>query len=396
MRSSPVSERKKTTAERTKRPSWASLRQKVFGDIYQAITGNVHVPGHFVLRAVANGLPAAEFGDAARIARTLKELPDYLLSASEQRLEKAIYWDELGLKQRARDNYLESALWGIYAEMLLEDENHRAEVWRRYRESYFRAAPYFTFPAESVPINYLATNLIGYFRKPLLEEGSSEKVPVVILLNGLFSPIEELHYLENSLLSQGFATLSVDYPGVTMHNGQIPSSFDVKELGNALNLFLSSRNDVDLSKVTLYGLSLGGRMAIFLAMNFPERFSSVVSLCTPLDLFSDLDRLTPTFAREHMVSTLSARTALYEIALHTPIEEDLRYVQAPLLVLGGGKDRIALADETRHIYDNAGSSDKKLILCPGAGHGLYEMMPSARYEIAQWIKQRSLQTVELV
>ena len=174
-----------------------------------------------------------------------------------------------------------------------------------------------------------------------------------------------------------------------MHSAQVPSAFDVKELGNALNLFLSGRVDIDLSRVTLYGLSLGGRMAMYLALAFPERFSSIVSLSTPLDLLADMDRLTPTFAREHFVSTLAARTALYETAHHTPIEDDIRYIQAPLLVLGGGKDRISTPEQTKDIFEKAGSADKKLILCPGAGHCLYEMMPSVRYEIAQWIKQRS-------
>lgn len=389
MSNTPVSEKKKTTTERLKRASWNSISQKVYGDIYQAITGSLHLPGRFVQRALANGLPAQDLEHAIRCAKTLQELPDYLLSASEQKLEKATYWDELGLKTRARDNYLESALWGMYAELLIEDEEQKSVVWRQFRESYFRASPYFNAPADSVAIHYLATNLIGYFRRPPQDEDSFEKLPVVILLNGLFTPIEELHYLENSLLSQGFATLSVDYPGVTMHSAQVPSAFDVKELGNALNLFLSGRVDIDLSRVTLYGLSLGGRMAMYLALAFPERFSSIVSLSTPLDLLADMDRLTPTFAREHFVSTLAARTALYETAHHTPIEDDIRYIQAPLLVLGGGKDRISTPEQTKDIFEKAGSADKKLILCPGAGHCLYEMMPSVRYEIAQWIKQRS-------
>lgn len=388
MTTSTVSEKKKTTSERLKRP-WNSLSQKVFGDIYQAITGNVHLPGRFVQRALANGLPARDLEHAIRCAKTLQELPDYLLSAAEQKLEKATYWDELGLKTQARDYYLESAQWGMYAELLIEDEEHRSQIWHQYRESYFRAAPYFNAPAESVAIHYLASHLIGYFRRPQQSEESVEKLPVVILLNGLFAPIEELHYLENSLLSQGFATLSVDYPGVTRHSGQVPSAFDVKELGNALNLFLSGQPDLDLSRVTLYGLSLGGRMAMYLALAFPERFSSIVTMSAPLDLLADMDRLSPTFAKEHFVANMASRTALYETAHHTPIEDDIQYIQAPLLVLGGGKDRIATPEQTRQIFEQAASSDKKLILCPGAGHCLYEMMPSLRYEIAQWIKQRS-------
>ena len=57
-------------------------------------------------------------------------------------------------------------------------------------------------------------------------------------------------------------------------------------------------------------------------------------------------------------------------------------------MLGGGKDLIAMPEETRAIYEQCGATDKKLIICPSAGHNCDDMMPSLRYEIAQWLKQR--------
>jgi hypothetical protein len=47
-----------------------------------------------------------------------------------------------------------------------------------------------------------------------------------------------------------------------------------------------------------------------------------------------------------------------------------------------------MPEETKMIYEQIGAGDKKLIVCPGASHNCYEMMPSLRHEIAQWIKQR--------
>lgn len=390
MESIQVRENRRHSKPREQRGHLTSFSQGIIENIYQAITGTAHIPGHFVRRALANGLPKPELQDAIRCARSAKMLPDYLLSASEQKLEKAFYFDELGLKQRARELYLESVLWALNAELLIQDEDRRHQVWTKYRESYRRAAPYFQHPAEEVTVPYMASNLSGYLRVPASEDNqNSEKPPVVVLLNSIFSAREELHYLENSLLSQGFATLSFDYPGVDKHSAQVPSSFDVKELGNSIYLFLSTRNELDSSRITLYGLSLGGRMAIHMALSYPERFSSLVCMSTPLDLLKDLDRLAPVFAREHMVSPFAARTALYELAMHTQIDEGIPYTQSPLLVVGGGKDKIATTDDTKQIFEQSLSTDKKLILCPAAGHCLYEMMPSLRYEIAQWIKQRA-------
>jgi pimeloyl-ACP methyl ester carboxylesterase len=371
------------------RDSLTSLSCEIIGNIYQAITGNVPMPQHFVRRALANGLPEEEFQHAIRSAGKIRALPDFLLAASEQKLERALYWDELGLKPRARDLYLESAHWALYAEILTEDEGERQLIYSKYRESYRRAAPYFTHSAEEISINFLSNNLSGYLRLPGEGENLSDKVPVVILLNGFFSAREELHYLENSLLAQGFATLCLDYPGPREHSGQVPAAFDVKELGNALYFFLMSRPEIDCARITLYGLSLGSRIAIYLALANPELFGSVVVLSCPVNVLADLDRLTPVFAREHMISHPAARAALYELALQTQFEELIENLESPLLVIGGGKDKIAPVEATREIFERSLSSDKKLVICPAAGHGLYEMMPSLRYEIAQWIKQRA-------
>ena len=372
------------------------LSHGFISNIYQAITGNVQIPQHFVRRALANGLPEPELQDAIRCARTASLLPDYLLAAGEQKFERAVYWDELGLKTRARDLYLEAALWALNAELLIDDEEKRSLVWQKYRESYRRAAPYFAHPAEEISINYLATTVSGYFRVPSSafdDQGQLAigpvKLPVVVLLNGLFTAREELHYFENSLLSQGFATVSIDYPGTQAHSAHVPSSFDVKELANSIYLFLSTRTEVDCSRISLYGQSVGGRIAIQMALAFPERFCSLVSMSTPIDLLSNLDKLSAAFAREHMVPSTAARASLYELALHTEIEQNIQLIESPLLVLGGGKDRVTSSEQTRILFDRSLSPDKKLILSPGAGHCLHEMMPSLRYDIAQWFKQRA-------
>ncbi len=374
----------------------AALSDGFFGNLYQALTGNLHVPAHFVKRAVANGLPPAQLQDAIRCARSLKALPNYLLAASEQKLEKAVYFDELGLKARARDLYLESSLWGLYAEILIDDEEKRQLVFQKYRQAYAAAAPYFTHPAFETKINYQASSISAYFRLPQSnsdESTTAQSVPAVILLNKLFSAREELHYLENSLLAQGLATLSVEYPGVSDHTGQVPGGIDVKELANSIYLYLASRPEIDISSVSLYGQGFGARIAIYMALAYSERFHSLVSMSCPLNLVSGLDRLAPLYAKELLVSAPAARAAIYELALHTQIEQGFEHLEAPLLVVGGGKDKIAGVNETKEIYEKSFSKDKKLLLCPGAGHCLYEMMPSLRYEIAQWIKQRALSQI---
>jgi pimeloyl-ACP methyl ester carboxylesterase len=360
----------------------------MLGSLYEAITGLRPVPRAFIRRAVANGLDKELLTEAIRRAKSIHRLPDYLLAIAQQRQEKGVYWEELGLRPRARENYLESALWSLYAEVLTSEPGQKHQIFKQYSHSYLCAAQHFQAPAIPVQTGFMASALSGYLRLPDSEnkEDLDQKHPCVIILNGICSPKEELHYVENTLLAKGFATLSMDYPGQV---GSLPPApFDVLEFGNSLCLFLSTRPEIDCSKLALYGISLGARMALYLALSFPERFRSVVSISAPYDLNGDLDHMTPAFARELLLPTMTVRTALVEIAHQTPIGEGLARLSTAVLIAGGGKDLITLPEETRYIFEKIASADKKLLLCPGANHNLYEMMPSIRYELAEWMRQR--------
>jgi alpha-beta hydrolase superfamily lysophospholipase len=98
--------------------------------------------------------------------------------------------------------------------------------------------------------------------------------------------------------------------------------------------------------------------------------------------------LLPAMQHELAASTNCSKAAIFDLARRTPLRPLLPYMKTPLLAVGGGRDIIAMPDETRAIYEECGSTDKKLIICAGAGHNCFEMMPSLRHEIAQWIRQR--------
>ncbi|MBY0358787.1 MAG: lysophospholipase [Candidatus Obscuribacterales bacterium] len=386
MRMLETMEPPKERLSRNRRSSLSHLGRRFINKTYKALTGQALVPKFLTVRAVANGLKKEQFSGAIRLARGLNRLPDYLQAVCDKQWEKAQYWDDLGLKAKAADYYLDSALWGVYADLITADEEKAHFLREQYRESYFRAAQGFRTPTERVELTYLASTLQAYFRLPALTKPGQQNwnLPCVILFNDLFSSKEELHYVENSLLAQGLATFSIDYPG-----HQRPyASFDVKELGNAIYLFLYSRTEIDSSRLCLYGISLGGRFALHLNLLMPEKFKSVVCLSTPYDLHHDLEQLTKAVSAQFFVSPMTARTALHELAERTPIEDALSQQKSSILIAGGGKDNIVLPEETQHLFNQSASKDKQLVLCPGAGHGLYEMMPSLRYEIAQWITQR--------
>jgi pimeloyl-ACP methyl ester carboxylesterase len=363
-----------------------------FGNIYRAVTGNRRSPRTLFKRAVANGLDREELDTIWRQVRDRDELAPAMLSIAENRLQQALYWHDVGVRNRARDNYFEAAFWEMYGSMLIaNDPITRAKCLARARTSYALAAPNFAVPAEEIDVHYMGNVLKAYLRLPAPVEGEQVSIintthPCVILFNGISTPKEEFYFTENSLLAAGLATFSFDYPDVLDANGVM--ALDAEELGNALLLALTSRVEIDMSRLVAYGTSIGGRIALYIAAKFNQRFRAVASVSAPYDLLSDLDLLLPAMRREFVATPQCSKTTLFDIARQTPLRGELERIVAPALVVGGGKDIITMPEETKIIYEQIASPDKKLIICPGASHNCYEMMPSLRHEIAQWIKQR--------
>jgi dipeptidyl aminopeptidase/acylaminoacyl peptidase len=340
---------------------------------------------------VANGIDREQLEAVWRQVHDRDELAPLMLAIAENRLQQALYWHDVGVRNRARDNYLEATFWELYASLLSNDAAARQKSLAQAKTSYALAAPHFANPCEEITIHYMGEELKGYLRLPMPVDGEVTSIintnhPCAVLFNGISTPKEEFYFTENSLLSLGIATLSFDYPFTPDANSMV--ALDAEELGNALLLALSSRPEVDMTRLVAYGTSVGGRIALYIAAKYNQRFRAVVSLSAPYDMLNDLDLLLPAMRREFAASQLCSKATVFDIARQTPLRGELEKIEMPSLVIGGGKDIVAMPEETKMIYEQIGAGDKKLIICPGASHNCYEMMPSLRHEIAQWIKQR--------
>jgi len=361
-------------------------------------------------RASANGLEREELDLASRQVGSLSQLPRLLDTVAKELENRARYWSELGLQPRARDHYLNAALWAYYAQLLLgHSPEKQASIYARCVESYRLAAPYFDHPGEAVEIPYPAGHVQGYLRYPYIEDASepsddvpddeegdaprrpaypSSPLPCVILLNSFASAKEELHYAENALLNLGIATLSIDYPRIATSSEHSLWFLNQEILSNALFLHLAAHPAIDEERIALLGMGLGGALALNFSILFPTRYKAVAALSTPYELTARAERRligtrTPLWDLE-----LGPRELVAELAPALSLHHRLEELSSPLLVAGGGRDPYITAEETRWIYEQAASQDKNLLFCPHASHGLYEMMPSLRHEMAQWIKQR--------
>lgn len=376
---------------RRKRAVLPHLGNFFFGNIYHALTGNKRLPRPLFRRAVANGIDREQLEAVWRQVHDRDDLPPLMLAIAENRLQQALYWHDVGVRNRARDNYLEATFWEIYASLLATDPMARQKSIARARTSYALAAPHFANPAEEIDIHYMGMALKGYLRLPMPVDGETTSIintnhPCVILFNGISTTKEELYFTENSLLSLGIATLSFDYPFTPEANSMV--ALETEELGNSLLLAVSGRPEIDMTRLVAYGISVGGRIALSIAAKYNQRFRAVASISAPYDMLNDLDLLLPAMRREFAASQECSKATVFDIARQTPLRGELERIAVPSLIVGGGKDIVAMPEETKMVYEQIGAGDKKLMICPGASHNCYEMMPSLRHEIAQWIKQR--------
>jgi alpha-beta hydrolase superfamily lysophospholipase len=348
------------------------------------------IPSSLPLRAVANGLNKEEIDVVLRQSDSVDELQELFGVVADAYEEKGRYYEELGLKPRVKDHYFHSALWNFYAQLLSCQPEQKADRYKRSAFTYAKAADHFEDATEKISIPYLAHRLAGYLRLPETSkafdleqrEGESLGFPTVIIVNSFDSTKEELYYTENAFLKAGMATLSFDHLGMGESECDTTTACDVLDLANALELFLAGCPQIDGRRIALHGLSFGGSLALKLAAEFPQRFQAVACLSTPYDLKK-------AWAEQRLDSQqISDKQNFPELLEALAAPEHISSISSPLLVAGGGRDPLVTVNDLEQIYGQANSQDKKLLLCPKAGHQCLEMMPSLRFEIAQWIRER--------
>ena len=193
-----------------------------------------------------------------------------------------------------------------------------------------------------------------------------------------------------------FRILRYDHRG---HGGSPapPGPYRIEDLGRDL-LHLLDR--LELERVSLCGLSLGGMVGMWLGANAPERLDRLVLCCTAArmpqpELFTDRaervrrdgmesvadaaiarwftpaflqrDRETVAYYRALFVSTNAAGYAsACEALAEMDQRADLTRIDVPTLVIAGAEDQATPVDQSRLIAERIDGS--KLVILPNAPH----------------------------
>jgi fermentation-respiration switch protein FrsA (DUF1100 family) len=168
------------------------------------------------------------------------------------------------------------------------------------------------------------------------------------------------------LTAVGFDVLLFDYRGYGRSSGSTSEDGTYRDARAALRCLLE-QPDVDPSRVFYLGESLGGAVAIDLALERPPAGLVLLSAFTGV---RELARLHYRF---------------FPAALVPDAYPGLRRIpelQAPLLVLHGDRDDIVPLSQGRALFD-AARGPKRMHVFPGLGHN--DLVPRAGAEFAQVI-----------
>ena len=305
---------------------------------------------HWAPRFVTQGVDPNDF---RRVISKLERWEDWLEAWSrhgDSHDSLAAEAAAAGRDRSAGEAYVRAALSHHFAKFVwvLDMDKHR-QATRRSVESLRRAHRLLDPTAERIEIPFEGASLVGNLRRP----GGQARPPLVLLLPGLDSTKEEFFHWEQVFLDRGLATFSLDGPGQGETGYALPLRHDYEVPVRAAIDHLSARADVDLERLGVVGVSLGGYYAPRAAA-FEPRIRAVVAVAGAYDMGPRFDER-PLISRQafqqysHSADLDEAREKAMSICLQGIAE----LVEQPMLVVTGKLDRLVPWEETRRIAEDA-------------------------------------------
>jgi len=200
---------------------------------------------------------------------------------------------------------------------------------------------------------------------------------------GLDSSKEELYAIENDFLRRGMATLAVDGPGQSENAPRFPIRPDWGPVIGALLDGLRERKDVDLGRVGLMGISMGGIYGPRAAA-VEKRLRAIVALAGPYDLSECWPALNPLTRGGYVFYTKSRdENEAFEKAKTLTLRDVLDKVTCPLLVIHGARDRLFPPEQAERIAREARKAT--LLMYPDGNHVCNNIAYKYRPAMADWL-----------
>jgi len=212
----------------------------------------------------------------------------------------------------------------------------------------------------------------------------------LLLLHGALGSASQLASLAAELKDQ-FTVHTPDFPG---HGGSAAEEFSISSFAQFTAGYCKEKG---LGQVSIFGYSMGGYVACYLARHHPELVQGIVTLATkfhwdPPTAQRETALLQPAVIEEKIpkfAATLRARHApgdwkdllhqtaamLTDMGNRNPLTvADLEAITVPVLVTLGDRDKMVSFDETLAAYRKL--KNAQLAVLPGTPHPLEGVDPS--------------------
>jgi pimeloyl-ACP methyl ester carboxylesterase len=208
----------------------------------------------------------------------------------------------------------------------------------------------------------------------------------ILLLHGAIGAADQLTELENKL-ADSFPVHRLNFSG---HGGSpfARHPFSIKLFAEEVLLFIDSNQ---LGAVNIFGYSMGGYVAMYLAKHHPQKINKIITLATKFKWdeaiaareikmlnAEKIEEKLPDFAislqKRHAPNNWKAvleKTAamLLEMGNANPLKpDDYKIIQHPVLLMLGDRDKMVSLDETLEVYKNL--SDAQLAVLPDTAHAV--------------------------
>jgi len=335
---------------------------------------------HWGPRFTANGVPAADFD---RVMGTLESWDDWCAAWSAAAREHEDLGNE-ALEQgrfRSAGAHLSTAavVYHFAKFVYVRDLNQMRTAHRAAVRCLDAALPHLDPPGQRIEIPFEESTIYGILRTPQ----GPPPYPAVILVPGLDSTKEELRATEALFLERGLATFSVDGPGQGEAEYDLPIRADWEVPGRVFVDTLVAREDIDATRLGVWGVSLGGYYAPRFASG-DQRIKACVSLCGPYNFGENWEAM-PALTRE----TFAVRSRSEDLdsardrASTLTMAGRTSQLQCPTLVIAGKLDRLIPWQQAQRLHREVAGSE--FLLLDQGNHGCANVLAAHRYRTADWM-----------
>jgi len=343
-----------------------------------------HAAAHWGPRLTVNGVMHSDFHD---VTSSISHWDEWCAAWSA----RAAIHEEMGRKALADGNFVSagdhlmraSVTYHFAKYLFVQDMAQLHAAHTKAVDCLTLALPHLDPPGERVLIPYEGKHLAGVLRKPR----NAKRPPVVLMTMGLDSTKEELDTFEQEFLKRGMAILAFDGPGQGEAEYDFPIRYDYEAVAGVVIDWLEGRDDVDASRVGIWGISLGGYYAPRSAA-FEKRIKACIANCGPYNwgaLWDKLPELTKAayIQRSHSKTEAEAKEKAFMLDLQGVAGK----ITCPSFIIAGGLDRLCPPEDAKRLASEIAGPVEVLVIEDG-NHVAHNRSYRYRPQSADWMARQ--------